>query len=240
MRSFSSAYWGARGTMGEMQPAARHAANPALANLPVTRRAILLALKKRGEARAEELADIVGVTVSAIRQHLAGLTASALVDHREAKSGPGRPKHVYFLTPTAEALFPKTYSDLTNELLDYVEEADPELLAAIFERRRMRRLSAARRRLEGKPFAEQVAELARILDEDGYLADFEAQPDGTYRVIEHNCAILGVATRHTRACSSEIAFLREALPAADVRRVAHMISGAHRCEYVIAPRPVPV
>jgi DeoR family suf operon transcriptional repressor len=213
--------------------------NPALANLPVTRRAILLALKKRGEARAEELADIVGVTVSAIRQHLAGLTASGLVDHREAKAGPGRPKHVYHLTATAEALFPKTYSDLTNELLDYVEDSDPELLNAIFERRRQRRLLAAKARLAGKAFPEQVEELARILDEDGYLADFSPQADGTYRVTEHNCAILGVAKRHSRACSSEMAFLREALPGADVRRVAHMIAGAHRCEYVIAPAAAP-
>jgi DeoR family suf operon transcriptional repressor len=219
----------------ETAPASAHPVNPALANLPATRRAILLALKKRGEARAEELAEIVGVTVSAIRQHLAGLAASALVDHREAKAGPGRPKHVYRLTATAEALFPKTYSDLTNELLEYVEDADPELLNAIFERRRQRRLSAARARLAGKPFPEQVAELARILDEDGYLADFAPQPDGTYRVTEHNCAILGVARRHARACSSEIAFLREALPGAQVQRVAHMIAGAHRCEYVIAP-----
>jgi DeoR family suf operon transcriptional repressor len=212
------------------------AANPALANLPATRRAILVALKKSGEARAEDLAGMVGVTVSAIRQHIAGLTASGLVDHREAKGGPGRPKHLYHLTPTAEALFPKTYSDLTNELLDYVADEDPELLEAIFERRGRRRLASARDRLSGKSFAEQVAEIARILDEDGYLADFAAQPDGTYRVTEHNCAILGVAKRHARACSSEIAFLREALPDAEIRRVAHMISGAHRCEYVIAPR----
>jgi hypothetical protein len=29
-----------------------------------------------------------------------------------------------------------------------------------------------------------VEELARILDEDGYLADFQAQPDGTYLITD--------------------------------------------------------
>ena len=79
------------------------------------------------------------------------------------------------------------------------------------------------------------AELARILDEDGYLADFEALPDGTFRITEHNCAILGVARRWGLACVTEIDFLREALPEARIERVAHMMAGAHVCRYEIAP-----
>ena len=81
----------------------------------------------------------------------------------------------------------------------------------------------------------QVAELARILDQDGYLADFEALPDGSFRVTEHNCAVLDVAERYGQACSSEIAFLRDVLPEARVERVSHMIAGAHSCSYVVTP-----
>ncbi|HKG02618.1 MAG TPA: helix-turn-helix domain-containing protein, partial [Conexibacter sp.] len=51
---------------------------PALAELPATRRALLIALRKRGEARAEELAEQLDVTVSAVRQHLQGLAAADL------------------------------------------------------------------------------------------------------------------------------------------------------------------
>src|SRR5262249_22588839 len=150
-------------------------------------------------------------TVSAVRQHLNGLMAGDLVGYQEMKGQPGRPKHVYHLTPAAEALFPKTYSELTNELLSYVEDEDPELLDRVFERRQARRVAGAKARLDGRTFEEQVEELARILDEDGYLADF-SEEDGVYRVTEHNCAILGVAQRYGRACSSEIEFLRESLP----------------------------
>ena len=115
-------------------------------------------------------------------------------------------------------------------------QEDPALLERVFDRRRARRVELARTRLEGKSFDERIAELARILDEEGYLADFERQPDGAYRITEHNCAILGVAQRHARACSSELQFLRESLPDASVRRVAHMIAGEHVCRYEIAPR----
>jgi DeoR family suf operon transcriptional repressor len=208
---------------------------PTLANLPATRRALLIAVKRHGERRAEELATELGITVSAIRQHLSGLAASGLVVHRELKDGPGRPKHLYSLTETAEALFPKTYSELTNELLGYVQDDDPALLERIFERRRQRRVEQARERLAGRTFPEQVAELTRILDEDGYLADIAERPGGGYTLTEHNCAILGIAKKHARACTTELSFLREVLPGAEVRRVTHMMAGGHSCAYEIVP-----
>ena len=203
--------------------------------MPVTRRAILMLLKKRGEAGASELAEALGVTVSAVRQHLAGLAAAGLVASRQVPRGPGRPPIRYSLGAAGEALFPRFYGELTNELLAYVEDEDPALLEHVFERRRRRRVENARRRLEGKPFPERVAELTSILDEDGYLADFTARPDGTYLVTEHNCAILGVAERYGLACSTEIEFLREALPDAGIERVAHKLGGAHVCSYEIRP-----
>ncbi len=116
-------------------------------------------------------------------------------------------------------------------------ESDPALVDDIFDRRRQRRLEGAQARLaplEGD-FAARVAELARILDEDGYLASFEASPDGSFRIIEHNCAVLDVAERYGQACSSEIAFLRQALPEARIERVSHMIAGAHACAYAVTP-----
>src|SRR5207244_10122645 len=54
-------------------PTEHERSNPTLASVPSTRRRILVALKKRGEAGAEDLAGSLGITVSAVRQHLAGL-----------------------------------------------------------------------------------------------------------------------------------------------------------------------
>jgi DeoR family suf operon transcriptional repressor len=207
--------------------------SPSLSSLPSTRRTLLLLLKKRGEAGAAELAEALGVTVSAARQHLAGLTAAGLVTHRPQPSGPGRPPLRYSLDTAGEALFPRFYGELTNELLEYVEDADPALVDRVFERRRRRRVEQARKRVNGKSFPDRVAELTAILDEDGYLAEFTARPDGTFLVTEYNCAILGVAQRHALACSTEIEFLRAALPDARIERVAHRMAGAHVCSYEI-------
>jgi DeoR family suf operon transcriptional repressor len=198
---------------------------------------LVTALKHAGESTAEDLAASLGVTVSAVRQQLDGLCADGLVDWRPESRGRGRPAHLYRLTRAAEPLFPKTYGGLTNELLGYMGEADPTLVDDLFDRRRQRRLEAAQVRLAavGDDFAARVAELARILDEDGYLARYEAVGDGTFRIVEHNCAVLDVAERYGQACSSEIAFLRQALPDARIDRVSHMIAGAHSCAYLVVP-----
>ncbi|MBV9412859.1 MAG: ArsR family transcriptional regulator [Acidimicrobiia bacterium] len=210
---------------------------PTLSTLAPTRREILEALKKRGELTADDLAEQLQLTTSGVRQHLVALTSDGLVAHRQVREGPGRPRHCYHLTPAADALFPRAYSDLTNELLGYASDDDPELVERLFERRRKRRVQDARNRLKGKDFEGKVDELARILDEDGYLADFRPMPEGQgFLITEHNCAILGVARRYGQACSSEIGFLREALPEAKIERVQHMIAGAHSCAYEVKPR----
>lgn len=206
--------------------------------MPSTRRALLQRLKEEGEASAEELAAHLGVTPSAVRQHLGAMQADGFVERRELRRGAGRPRHVYRTGPAAENLFPKAYHDLANELLDHAAAEDPELVDRLFERRRRRRTEQARARVAGLPFPEQVAELARILDEDGYLASWEALADGRFRVVEHNCAILDVARRYGNACASEIEFLRRTLPDARIERVAHMMAGQHVCAYEIAPKPV--
>jgi DeoR family suf operon transcriptional repressor len=210
---------------------------PALAELPATRRALLIELRKRGEARADELAAVLGVTVSAIRQHLQGLAAADLVVHREERPGPGRPRHVYRLGAAAEALFPRAYGELTVELLDYIGEEDAELVARAFERRRRARVERVLARLEGLDFDARVAEVATVLDEDGYLAECQPLEDGGgFRLLEHNCAIRAVAERYGHACGSELAFLREVLPDAEVTRVAHILSGSHACVYEVRER----
>jgi len=212
------------------------ASHPALTALPVTKRALLNHLKKRGDLSADELASSLEMTASGVRQQLSGLQRDGLVAFDEVRSGPGRPRHVYRLTSAADGLYPRAYAEITNELLEYVEDADPELLEAIFAKRRERRIERAQTRMANKAFPQQVQELSKILDEDGYLADYTELDDGTWLVTEHNCAIFGVAMRYGQACSSEIEFIRAVLSNAHVERVSHMVAGEHHCSYRIALR----
>ncbi len=208
---------------------------PPLQAVPPTRRAILVALKRGGPQRAQDLAADLNLSVAAVRQQLGRLESDGLVAHQADPDGRGRPTHVYELTSMADLLFPKRYGDLTTELLSYLGGSNSRQVEDLFEQRRRRRLHDAQPRLDSRSLEEQVAELTAILDEDGYLADVQRLDDGGWRITEHNCAILSVAQGFRQACSSELSFIRDALPGAEVQRVAHLMEGAHVCAYEVRP-----
>lgn len=209
-----------------------------LTPLPEGRRAVLYALRRRGQATAADIARQLHMTPSGARQHLAALVDEGLAEatERPRPAGQrGRPQLEYTVTDKADGLFPKAYGELTNELLGYVADADSGLVDTLFERRRDERVRNATARLARcRSLKAKVAELARILDDDGYLATWEEIPGGL-RIIEHNCAIWAVAQRYGQACTSEIDFIRTVLPGADVERVQHMVAGAPHCAYEVRP-----
>jgi predicted ArsR family transcriptional regulator len=208
--------------------------------LPAGRRAVLYAVRRRGEATAEQVADQLGMTVSGARQHLTALARTGLVEAAEMPSTElkrGRRTLAYSATAAADEYFPKAYGELTNELLGYVADTSPDLLEDLFAKRRQHRIENAQTRLAGKrTLGTKVAELTRILDEDGYLATYEKVAPDLYRVIEHNCAIWAVAQRYGQACTSEIDFIRAVLPEAEIERVQHMVAGARHCAYEVRAR----
>ena len=207
--------------------------------LPEGRRAVLFALRRRGQATAADIARQLQMTPSGARQHLSALVDDGLAEatERPRPAGQrGRPQLEYTVTDKADGLFPKAYGELTNELLGYVADADSGLVDTVFERRRDERVRNATQRLARcRSLKAKVAELTRILDDDGYLATYE-EVDGTFRIIEHNCAIWAVAQRYGQACTSELDFIRAALPEAEVERVQHMVAGAPHCAYEVRAR----
>ena len=208
--------------------------------LPPGRRAVLFAVRRLGDTSVDDVARDLDMTVSGARQHLTALVDHGLVDADELPRGAGergRPQLSYHVTELADAVFPKAYGALTNELLGYLDDEDAGTVDRLFARRRETRIANARQRLGGKrSLRAKVHELAAILDDDGYLATAESIGRGRFRVIEHNCAIAAVAQRYGQACSSEIDFIRAVLPEATVERVQHMRQGDRRCAYEITAR----
>ncbi len=207
--------------------------------LPEGRRSVLYTVRRRGEATAEQVAEQLNITVSGARQQLSALVESGLAEAREEPrpdGGRGRRPIVYAVTAPGDALFPKAYGELTNELLGYLADEAPETIDKLFAARRENRITNAQERLAKKrTLKAKVEELACILDEDGYLASWEDAGDGVYRVVEHNCAIWAVARKYGQACASELEFIRAVLPDAAVERVQHMVEGARRCAYEVRP-----
>ena len=207
------------------------------ATLPAGRRAVLYAVRRRGEATAEQVAEQLDMTLSGARQHLSALVRDGLVEATELAPSDkrrGRRQLSYCATSAADSLFPKAYGELTNELLGYLEASEPALLDDLFAKRREQRIANATKRLaRNSSLGAKITELAKILDEDGYLATSENVSPGVWRIVEHNCAIWAVAQKYGQACTSELDFIRAVLPGTTVERVQHMIAGAKRCAYEV-------
>lgn len=200
--------------------------------LSEARRDVLYAVRRRGEASVEEVARTLAMTDSGARQHLLALADLGLVVARDQPAeSRGRPRRVYRVTEAAEHVFPRAYGELANELLAYLDQ-DSE--AGLFDQRRDQRIRRARARLDGLGLDDRVAELTRILDEDGYMATCHRTEEG-WAIVEHNCAIAAVAVAHPGACRSELEFIRAVLPDAEVERTDHMVAGATQCGYRVTP-----
>ncbi len=200
-----------------------------------TQRRVLEALKRHGEATADELADTLEISPSAVRQHLGALRSAGLIEARLDHGHTGRPADRYHATERAEPLFVGT-GDLSIELLELVDDEDPELVDRMFDRRRRRLVDGAQAHLAGAAIEERVGQVTELLAAQGYLCDWEQLADDHFRINLHSCAIWAVASRFRKACASELEFLQGVLPDAAVTRVTHKTSGAHTCAYDIAVR----
>ena len=205
-------------------------------DLSTAQRHVLIAVKRRGEASADEVAEILGITPSAVRQHLAALRSGGFVASRQVRGRPGRPADLYHSTELGESLFAgPSAADLSVELLGHIEDEDPELVPRVFERRRRQRVKQCRDQLVGKSLGDTVAGLAAILDAEGYMADVDKLAGDGYRLTLHSCAIWAVASHYGLACTTELEFMQEVLPEATVTRVVHKVAGAYVCAYEIRP-----
>lgn len=198
-----------------------------------TQRRVLEALKRHGEATADELAETLAVTPSAVRQHLSALRSAGLIEARQERGQTGRPADRFRATERANPLF-VTPDDLSIELLQLVDDEHPELVDRVFDRRRQRLVDDAEAHLAGTTIEERIAGVTELLDAQGYLCDWEHLGDDHFRINLHNCAIWTVASRFGKACASELEFLQGVLPDATVARVTHKTNGAHTCAYDIA------
>jgi predicted ArsR family transcriptional regulator len=198
-----------------------------------TRREILSLIKRRGPMTVQELSRTLQITPMGVRQHLAILERDGYIESNGIRRGQGRPSRLYAISPEGDKVFPRTYEQLAQSLLDDLRSVQgEEKVVELFEHRRRRLLEQYRARMAGREFREKVALLAQARDEEGYLA--EQQPAGrdAFVLIEHNCPIRAVAEAHPQVCQCEMALFADAL-GTEVVRTEHILAGAPHCRYVI-------
>ncbi|MBA5777876.1 transcriptional regulator [Stappia sp. F7233] len=198
---------------------------------------ILQALKARGAQTASVLAERLGVTAVAIRQHLDRLNGEGLVAHDDRRESVGRPKRYWRLTDKGHARFPDNHEGLTLEIIDAVRNVfgDAGLDRLIGEREARMRASYGAALSSGGSLADRLGRLAARRSAEGYMAEVERLADGSFRLTENHCPICAAARACQGFCRSELALFRALLgPEVSIEREEHILAGARRCAYRIA------
>jgi predicted ArsR family transcriptional regulator len=195
---------------------------------------LLYTLKSRGPLVTSALARTLGITVVGTRQHLAKLHAEGLVAFDDQAGEIGRPKRFWRLTAKGHGRFPDTHGELTVNLICGIRTIFGEAgLDRLIEARQDSAVAAYRSALEPcSGLEDRVRTIARLRTEEGYLAEFEAEPDGSFLLIENHCPICAAAKTCQGFCRSELELFRAAFGArTSVTRHEHLLSGGRRCVY---------
>ena len=195
---------------------------------------LLYTLKSRGPLTAGALARALSITAVGIRQHLAKLHAEGLVIFDDQAGEIGRPKRFWRLSAKGHGRFPDTHGDLTVNLIGGIRSVFGEAgLDRLIEARQEAAVAAYRRALEPcSSLKDRIRTVARLRTEEGYMAEFEAQPDGSFLLIENHCPICAAAKTCQGFCRSELELFRAAFGAeTSVIRQEHLLSAGRRCVY---------
>src|ERR1044072_8920992 len=197
-----------------------------------TRRAITRLLKTEGPIDSAQLAQRLGLTPMAVREHLYALQREGLVASEERPVPIGRPAKFWRLTREADHLFPEAYAELSVALIDSVKDAfGQEGLERVLTSRCARQRVDYGKRIHPNDSLEiKLSELAKVRTEEGYMAEVRREDDGSFLLVENHCPICAAANACQGFCSTELDLFRSLLgPGVTVERAEHIIKGDEGC-----------
>ncbi|MNO88327.1 MarR family protein [compost metagenome] len=179
----------------------------------------------------DDLADVLVITRTAVRQHLSALERDGLVARGETRPTGRRPEQLYQLTSRAKELFPRQYQLLANLLIEEVAKIiGHDGLVALM--RGLGRKMAA-------DLEHETVDEARIVDhmnQAGYEAQVFFRSGGEREIVAHNCVFHHLAKAHPQVCELDLAFIGS-LGHGDVEHTECMLRGGSVCRFHLIPSP---
>jgi len=196
-------------------------------------------LKRRGSGAIPDMAEALTLSVETIRAHLRALGGEGLVTRvGRRQRGPGRPEDLYGLTDAAHVLFPSSEGQLLRDLTTFLEaEGQATLIGRFFDAHVAGRRAEVEQRLAGLEGDRRLEEVARVLAEDGFMAEVVRDEAGRKRLNLCHCPMRDLVEVTKAPCRSELRFIREML-GKGLDRVSYLPAGDSSCSYVVKGAPV--
>nr|WP_223199270.1 metalloregulator ArsR/SmtB family transcription factor [Solihabitans fulvus] len=198
-----------------------------------TRREVARLLLEQGPVSAASVAEVLGLSPTAVRRHIDALVADGEATSREAprrgQRGRGRPAKLFLLTEPGRARFGHAYDDLAVAALRFLAEQGGEEAVRAFAQRRVDALVDRHRAAvvaQGGP-ADRAKALAAALTREGYAASSRHVGAGE-QLCQHHCPVAHVAAEFPQFCETETAAFADLL-GTHVQRLATIARGDAAC-----------
>ena len=195
-----------------------------------------LLLRHKDGLTVDDLGTRLGVTRTAIRQHLAALDGGGLVTAGASKATRGRPTQLYVLTQKGKELFPRQYSWLAQLMLESMkQEAGGAGL-----RKRLgavgtkvgHQLRAQHPHLRTRQ--DRVLKLAELMEQLGYNTASTTVLEPSV-ISADNCVFHDLALKDPSVCEFDLALLAT-FTESSVEHQECMAKGGHVCRFKFGNR----
>lgn len=199
-----------------------------------TRQRILVELR-RGGRTVRELAEQLGVTSNAVRDHIDVLRERGLVEATGLQRGTGgKPARIYELTARGEDSFGRAYLDVLRSIVESLERSvDEARIRRIFDeagRQLGRELAPGR-----DAFEQRVKRAADVLNEMGGMSEVRIS-DGAATISGTGCPLSALVRDHPASCQLARSLISEITGGA-VREECDRGGARPSCRFAISRRP---
>jgi predicted ArsR family transcriptional regulator len=193
-------------------------------------------LRNKPGATIDELSRELGVTRTAVRQHLASLIHDGLVVPGDTRPTGGRPERLFVLTTQGREEFPRRYSWFAQLLIETIEKEHGKSGLRLRLGRIASAVVAGIRR--GSPASgsrrQKVEALSALMDELGYDARMARDLGGAPTIEADNCVFHELATKNPEVCHFDLALL-SGFTGSRVTLDECMARGGHVCRFQFKP-----
>ncbi len=195
-------------------------------------------LQRHHAATIKDLEQMLGVTTTAVRQHLRTLQLEEYIDRTTVHAGVGRPHHVYVLTEAAQELFACHCDDLALTMLEEMfEMVGSDRISTLMDRVSNRLANRYAGSVTADVLSRRVEQMATVLNRQGVLTDVMPQDENTIILKTYNCPYHELAQEHRQICEMDQDMLQQVL-GSDVSLSACLMDGDRGCSFVVSKNGV--
>ena len=202
--------------------------------MSIRQKEILLLLNKHQMGLSIPKLELsLGISRTAVTQHLTNMERDGLVTKGQIEKTGGRPGYIYVITERGLDQLPRQYSWFSELMLDAIKaKFGADELTRVLQDMAVKVGQELKPRLNGKSTIQQVKEIQSILNNLGYDASGNTfGPDELPMISAQNCVYHKLAAKHPEVCQFDVTLLETLLENHRVVQMQCMVKGGATCEF---------